>query len=127
MHFDISGATINPIYLISLGFVIGILGGFFGVGGSFVAGPALFALGVPMNFVVGTDLLHLVGKSIVAARKHGALGNIDLRLAGVMVRGTICGSEAGVQGIEALKRAAKVDLVVGLVSIVVLVAISGFV
>ena len=87
MYFPISGATIDPFYLIGLGFIIGILGGFFGVGGSFLAGPALFVAGVPMNFVVGTDLLHIVGKSIVAARKHGVLGNIDLRLAAIMVLG----------------------------------------
>src|ERR1700722_1710160 len=127
MYFPISGATIDPFYLIGLGFIIGIFGGFFGVGGSFLAGPALFIVGVPMNFVVGTDLLHIVGKSIVAARKHSILGNIDLRLATVMVLGTIGGSEVGVQGIEALKKMAKVNLVVGLVTIVVLLATSIFV
>src|SRR5476651_2568921 len=113
MHFPISGATIDPVYLVSLGFAVGILGGFFGVGGSFLAGPALFAAGVPMNFVVGTDLIHIVGKSIVATRKHWSLGSIDFRLAGIMVVGTIAGVQAGVEGIELLKKAGKVDLVVG--------------
>ena len=127
MYFPISGATVDPIYLVGLGFVIGILGGFFGVGGSFLAGPALFVAGVPMNFVVGTDLLHIVGKSMVAARKHGILGNIDLRLAAVMVSGTIAGSEVGVEAIEALKKAARVDMVVGVATIIVLVATSVFV
>jgi uncharacterized membrane protein YfcA len=127
MYFPISGATLDPFYLVGLGFIIGVLGGFFGVGGSFLAGPALFVAGVPMNFVVGTDLLHIVGKSMVAARKHGLLGNIDLRLAAVMVLGTIGGSEVGVQAIEALKRIAKVDIVVGSANIVVLLAISIFV
>src|SRR2546421_88698 len=41
MFFPISNVHINPIYLVVVGFVIGILGGFFGVGGSFIAGPAL--------------------------------------------------------------------------------------
>ncbi|HUB68001.1 MAG TPA: sulfite exporter TauE/SafE family protein [Candidatus Methylacidiphilales bacterium] len=127
MYFPISGTEISPFYLIGLGFIIGILGGFFGVGGSFLAGPALFAVGVPMNFVVGTDLLHIVGKSMVAARRHRILGNIDLRLAMVMVLGTIGGSEIGVQGVEALKRIAKVDLVVGVTTTIVLVATSCFV
>jgi len=127
MYFPISDTTINPIYLIGLGFVIGILGGFFGVGGSFLAGPALFVAGLPMNFAVGTDLLHIVGKSIVAARKHRVMGNIDMKLAFIMVLGTIAGSEAGVQGIEALKKIARVDLVVGSVAIVILTGMSIFV
>lgn len=127
MHFPISGVTIDPILLISLGFVVGVLGGFFGVGGSFLAGPALFALGVPMNFVVGTDLTHIVGKSIVAARKHWSLGGIDFRLALIMVVGTVLGIQAGVAGIEALKKRGEVDLVVGTVAIVVYTLISIFV
>jgi uncharacterized membrane protein YfcA len=127
MHFLISGATINPILLISLGFVVGILGGLFGVGGSFLAGPALFALGLPMNFVVGTDLTHIVGKSIVAARRHFSLGSVDLKLALIMVVGTVAGIQAGVAGIEALKKIGRVDLVVGGVAIVVYTCISLFV
>jgi uncharacterized membrane protein YfcA len=127
MHFLISHVTISPFYLVGVGFVIGVLGGFFGVGGSFLAGPALFAAGMPMNFVVGTDLTHIVGKSIVASRKHGLLGNIDLKLAAFMVVGTLFGSETGVQLIELLKRRNQVNQVVGGVTIAVLLAISLFV
>ncbi|HEX7193655.1 MAG TPA: sulfite exporter TauE/SafE family protein [Chthoniobacterales bacterium] len=126
MFFPISGVTLDPISLILIGFVIGVLGGFFGVGGSFLTAPALFALGLPMNFVVGTDLAHIVGKSIVAAKTHRVLGNIDLKLAAIMVIGTIAGAETGVQTIESLKKHANVDLVVGMVSIVVFTGISIF-
>jgi uncharacterized membrane protein YfcA len=126
MYFPISGVHLNPGYLIFVGFFIGILGGFFGVGGSFLTAPALFAVGLPMNFVVGTDLAHIVGKSIVAARTHRALGNIDMKLAAIMVIGTIGGSETGVQAIEILKKGAHVELVVGIVSIIVFTAISIF-
>src|SRR5207249_6603102 len=80
MYFPISHSHINPIYLVVTGFVIGLLGGFFGVGGSFIAGPALRLMGVDWNYAVGTDLAHIVGKSIVAARKHRTLGNVDLKL-----------------------------------------------
>jgi uncharacterized membrane protein YfcA len=40
----------------------------FGVGGSFIAGTGLFVAGLQMNWVVGTDLAQIVGKSIVAMR-----------------------------------------------------------
>ena len=126
MTFPISGVHIDPLYLIGVGFVVGMLGGFFGVGGSFLAGPALFAVGVPMNFVVGTDVAHIVGKSIVAARKHRMLGNIDMKLGLIMVVGTIVGVEAGAQCIQALKRTAHIDVVVGATFITILLGISGF-
>ncbi len=126
MTFPIAGVHLDPIYLIAVGWIVGMLGGFFGVGGSFLAGPALFAVGVPMNFVVGTDLAHIVGKSIVAARKHRALGNIDLKLGTIMVVGTIAGVETGAQAIQWLKRTAHIDVVVGLTFLVILLGISGF-
>lgn len=61
MHFPIADVTINPLLLAGIGFVVGILGGFFGVGGGFIAGPWMFWMGVPMNVVVGTDLAHITG------------------------------------------------------------------
>lgn len=128
MNFPIAGVHLNPVYLMGVGFIVGILGGFFGVGGSFLAGPALFAAGVPMNFVVGTDLAHIVGKSIVAARKHRALGNIDFKLGIIMVIGTIAGVESGAQVIQTLKRHGHVavDWSVGLAFVFILAGISGF-
>src|SRR5205085_10853069 len=114
MDFPISHTHLSPFYLVGIGFIVGLLGGFFGVGGSFLAGPALYAVGVPMHFVVGTDLSHIVGKSIVAARKHRTLGNIDMKLGLMMVVGTISGVETGAQLIQWLKRSAHVDVVVGI-------------
>ena len=126
MLFPISGAHISPIYLAVIGFLIGILGGFFGVGGSFIAGPALRAVGLDWNFAVGTDLAHIVGKSVVAAKRHRALGNVDLKLGLIMAFGTIGGAEVGAQLIQMLKRAGNVNLVVSIVSIAVYVSISSF-
>src|SRR6266436_6060201 len=126
MFFPISGAHISPIYLVIVGFLVGILGGFFGVGGSFIAGPALRLVGLDWNFAVGTDLAHIVGKSVVAAKRHRALGNVDLRLGLIMAIGTIAGAEAGAQLIQMLKRAGNVNLIVSIVSIVVYLSISAF-
>ena len=126
MFFPISNSHINPLYLVVVGFVIGILGGFFGVGGSFIAGPALRLMGVDWNYAVGTDLAHIVGKSIVAARKHRTLGNVDLKLGMIMALGTIGGAEGGAQLIQALKRAGNVNTVVSWVAIVVYASISIF-
>src|SRR5450755_4285677 len=106
MHFPISGVTISSPWLIGIGLVVG-------VGGSFLAGPALYALGLPMNYVVGTDLAHIMGKSVVAAKKHRALGNVDLKLGFLMVGGTLVGVELGAQVVQVLKKHDLTDLVLG--------------
>jgi uncharacterized protein len=81
---------------------------------------------VDWNYAVGTDLAHIVGKSIVAARKHRTLGNVDLKLGMIMALGTIGGAEGGAQLIQALKRAGNVNTVVSWVAIVVYAGISVF-
>ncbi len=126
MYFPIADVTVDPILLMSVGFLVGILGGFFGVGGGFLAGPMMFWAGVPMNFVVGTDLAHMTGKSIVAARRHRALGHVDLKLGAYMILGTVIGVEFGARIIEALQRSDSLDISIGVVYILILVIISGF-
>lgn len=126
MYFPISDVTINPVLLMVIGFVVGILGGFFGVGGGFLAGPMMFWSGMPMNYVVGTDLAHITGKSIVAARRHSVLGHIDYRLGFLMVIGTVVGIEIGALIIEELERVGNIDWVIGWIYIIILIIISGF-
>ncbi|MFQ5616108.1 MAG: sulfite exporter TauE/SafE family protein [Anaerolineales bacterium] len=126
MEFATSGVTVNPLLLAGIGFLVGILGGFFGVGGGFLAGPLMFWLGVPMNFVVGTDLAHMTGKSIVAARRHRSLGHVDVKLGMTMVAGTILGVEVGARIIETLEVAGRVDVVIGIAYVIILLIISFF-
>jgi uncharacterized membrane protein YfcA len=126
MYFPIADVTINPVLLISVGFLVGVLGGFFGVGGGFIAGPMMFLSGVPMNFVIGTDLAHMTGKSMVAARRHRALGHVDVRLGVIMSVASIVGVEIGALIIELLERGGRTDQVIGVTYVVILLLISAF-
>ncbi len=126
MYFPLSDVTIHPFLLAGVGFVVGLLGGFFGVGGGFLAGPMMLLSGVPGNFVVGTDLAHMTGKSIVAARRHRALGQVDLKLGGLMVLATAAGIEIGAQLIEYMERLAPgvLETVLAWIYLSLLLAIS---
>ncbi|MFN2145034.1 MAG: sulfite exporter TauE/SafE family protein [Anaerolineales bacterium] len=126
MNFPISGVTVDPIALMVIGFIVGVLGGFFGVGGGFLAAPFMFWIGVPMNFVVGTDLAHMTGKSIVAFKRHRALGHVDIKLGLLMILGTVGGVEIGAQVIERLEEKQSVDHVIGIIYIVILSLVTIF-
>ena len=129
MYFPLSQVTINPLLLVGVGFLVGLLGGFFGVGGGFLAGPLMLISGVPANFVVGTDLAHMTGKSIVAARRHSTLGHVDLKLGGLMIVGTAVGIELGAQCVEYLDGLAPglLESVLTMLYLVLLLGISGLV
>jgi hypothetical protein len=124
--FPISGTHINPVLLALVGFIVGVCGGFFGVGGSFLGGPALFAFGLPMNFVIGTDLAHLVGKSLVAVRRHASMGHIDLKFGFLMMIGTIPGVEIGARALDRLKQTGDLTRVVGSIFATILILIAIF-
>jgi uncharacterized membrane protein YfcA len=126
MYFPIADVTVSPLFLAGVGFLVGLLGGFFGVGGGFLAGPMMFLAGVPMNFVVGTDLAHMTGKSVVAARRHRVLGHVDIKLGLLMVLGTVPGIELGARIIEGLETTGNVDVVVGWAYIAILIVIGAF-
>jgi len=126
MEFPIAGVTVNPLLLAGIGFVVGIMGGFFGVGGGFIATPFMVWAGVPWNIAIGTDLAHMTGKSIIAAKRHRALGHVDMKLGAVLVIGTVIGVEVGAQFIERLENAGSVNTVIGVLYIFILLVISGF-
>ena len=108
----IAGVKIFWPGLIILGIGVGVIGGFFGMGGAWMVTPGLNILGFPMAFAIGTDIAHMAGKSLISTMRHGKFGNVDYKLGFIMLFGTIAGFEVGAQMIMWLERIGKVDMVV---------------
>jgi hypothetical protein len=120
----ISGVTIFWPGLVILGIGVGIIGGFFGMGGAWMVTPGLNILGFPMAFAIGTDIAHMAGKSLISTMRHGKFGNVDYRLGLIMLVGTIVGFEVGAQMIMWLERLGKVELYVRWMYIILLALIA---
>lgn len=97
VYLPIAQQEFNVLILVAIGFSVGVLGGFFGVGGAWVVTPALNIFGFPMAYAIGTDLAHIFGKSIVATAKHRKMGNVDIKLGIWSIVGSVIGVEAGAQ------------------------------
>ena len=89
MYFPNADVVIHPALLVFLGLIVGMLGGFFGVGGGFLITGGLLVFGVPPVYAVGTGLTLVMGTSIINTFKHRSLGNVDFKLGALMVTGTI--------------------------------------
>ncbi len=89
MYFPNADVVIHPALLVFLGLIVGMLGGFFGVGGGFLITGGLLVFGVPPVYAVGTGLTLVMGTSIINTFKHRDLGNVDFKLGALMVSGTI--------------------------------------
>ncbi|MEW5700697.1 MAG: sulfite exporter TauE/SafE family protein [Candidatus Zixiibacteriota bacterium] len=99
IYLPIAGIEFNVLILLAIGFSVGILGGFFGVGGAWVVTPALNIFGFNMAFAIGTDLAHIFGKSIVATKKHGKMGNVDVKMGLWSIVGSVVGVEVGARNV----------------------------
>ena len=108
----IAGVKIFWPGLIILGVGVGIIGGFFGMGGAWMVTPGLNILGFPMAFAIGTDIAHMAGKSLVSTMRHGRFGNVDYKLGCIMIVGTVVGFEVGAQMVMWLERLGSVEKVV---------------
>ena len=126
IYLPISGVEIMAWKLILLGFTVGVIGGFFGVGGAFMVTPALNVFGFPMAYAIGTDMAHIAGKSIVATAKHRKYGNVDMRLGLLMILGTAIGIEGGATTIMWLEKVGRVDFVVRITYMVLLFGLSSY-
>ncbi len=104
VYMPIAEMEFNALLLIAIGFAVGVLGGFFGVGGAWIVTPALNIFGFPMAYAIGTDLAHIFGKSIVATAKHRKMGNVDAKLGILSIIGSVIGVEIGAQNVMWLTR-----------------------
>jgi uncharacterized membrane protein YfcA len=78
------------------GLVVGVMTGFFGVGGGFLIVPALvLILRIPMRLAVGTSLIVIAINSAAGVAAHLGSGDIDVRLASLFVAGGFTGAILG--------------------------------
>ena len=120
----VSGALIFWPGLVVLGFGVGMIGGFFGMGGGWMVTPGLNILGFPMAFAIGTDIAQMSGPSLVSTLRHGKFGNVDYKLGLTMVIGTVGGLEVGARMIMWLERIGQIDLYVRSAYLVLLTLIA---
>ncbi len=125
MQLPIAGVHVSPLALVTIGFCVGVLGGFFGIGGAFMVTPALNIFGFPMAYAIGTDVAHIFGKSIVSTYKHAVLRHVDWKLGFVVGLLGMLGVSLGKETVLYLERTGLVGPVVRAVYIALLLTIGG--
>lgn len=81
------------------GLAVGVLTGFFGVGGGFVIVPALVLwLGLPMRIAIGTSLVIIALNSVSGALAHHGDGGFNWLVAALFIAGGLLGGQIGARG-----------------------------
>lgn len=82
--------------LLAIGFGVGALSGFFGIGGGFLIVPGLMlATGMPITFAIGTSLVAVTLFGATTAANYALAGLVDWRVAALFLAGGALGGLAG--------------------------------
>ncbi|MDE3150434.1 MAG: TSUP family transporter, partial [Acidobacteriota bacterium] len=91
MYLPVAGISINLLLVVTVGGLVGFLSGLVGVGGGFLLTPILMMIGVPPTIAAASGACALVGTSSSGTSVHFRLGNVDLKLGGILLLGGLAG------------------------------------
>src|SRR3954451_16059923 len=123
IELPIAGQSVNALFIVALGFVVGILSGMFGVGGGFLTTPLLIFYGIPPPVAVASATTQITGASVSGAMVHMRRGGVDMKMAGVMIVGGLFGSVVGAALFRVLQSSGQIDVVIGLLYVLILSSI----
>ncbi len=96
IFLPIAHMDVNIWLIVLYGGIVGLLSGLVGVGGGFLITPLLLFTGVPPLIAVATGAAQIVGTSAVGSYAHWRLGNIDMKMAFLLLLGAWTGGAGGV-------------------------------
>jgi len=125
IYLPIAEVSVNPILVICLGAMVGMMSGIFGVGGGFLMTPILFFIGIPPAVAVSTEATQILASSVSGSLAHFRRGNVDVKMGLFLVIGGLTGSFFGVQVFRILNEGGQLDLVIKLSYVVFLGLVGG--
>ena len=120
VYLPIAEMTVPAETILLLGTVVGFLSGMFGVGGGFLTTPFLIFMSLPPGVAVGTQANQLVAASVSGVLAHWKRGNVDVKMGGVMLAGSVIGSVLGVFVFRLLQHIGQVDFVISILYVFLL-------
>jgi uncharacterized membrane protein YfcA len=125
IYLPIAGQSVNALFMIALGFLVGVLSGMFGVGGGFLTTPLLIFYGIPPPVAVASAATQITGASVSGVMVHMRRSGVDLKMGGVMIVGGLFGSAIGAILFRLLQASGQIDLVIGSLYVLILAWIGG--
>ncbi|MGZ9096803.1 MAG: sulfite exporter TauE/SafE family protein [Micavibrio sp.] len=120
IYLPIAEMAVPAELILLLGTFVGFLSGVFGVGGGFLMTPFLIFMGLPPAIAVGTQANQLVAASLSGLLGHTKRGNVDFKMGGIMLAGSLIGSVLGVLVFRLLQHLGQIDFVIPMLYVLLL-------
>jgi len=124
VFLPIAQVFINPIEILLLSAIVGILSGLFGVGGGFLMTPFLIFMGVPPAYAVANEANNILATSVSGSTTHWLKNTLDYKMGFMIVIGGSIGTALGIYTFTYFKGIGKIDTVISLAYMYILAIIG---
>ena len=124
VFLPIAQVFVNPIEILFLSAIVGVLSGLFGVGGGFLMTPFLIFLGVPPAYAVANEANNILATSVSGSTTHWLKNTLDYKMGFMIVIGGSIGTALGIYTFTYFKGIGKIDTVISLAYMYILAIIG---
>jgi len=124
VFLPIAQVFVNPIEILLLSALVGVLSGLFGVGGGFLMTPFLIFLGVPPAYAVANEANNILATSVSGSTTHYLKNTLDYKMGFMIVIGGTIGTSLGIYTFTYFKDIGKIDTVISLAYMYILAIIG---
>jgi uncharacterized protein len=124
VFLPIAQVFVNPIEILLLSAIVGVLSGLFGVGGGFLMTPFLIFLGIPPAYAVANEANNILATSVSGSTTHYLKNTLDYKMGFMIVIGGTVGTILGIYTFTYFKGIGKIDTVISLAYMYILAIIG---
>ena len=124
VFLPIAQVFVNPIEILLLSAIVGVLSGLFGVGGGFLMTPFLIFLGIPPAYAVANEANNILATSVSGSTTHYLKNTLDYKMGSMIVIGGVIGTSLGIYTFTYFKGIGKIDTVISLAYMYILAIIG---
>ena len=96
VFLPIAQVFVNPVEILFLSAIVGVLSGLFGVGGGFLMTPFLIFLGVPPAYAVANEANNILATSVSGSLTHWFKNTLDYKMGFMIMCGGVIGTLLGI-------------------------------
>ena len=124
VFLPIAQVFINPVEILLISAIVGVLSGLFGVGGGFLMTPFLIFMGVPPAYAVANEANNILATSVSGSTTHWLKNTLDYKMGLMIVIGGTIGTVLGIFTFTYFKDIGKIDTVISLAYMYILAIIG---
>ena len=124
VFLPIAQVFVNPIEILLLSAIVGVLSGLFGLGGGFLMTPFLIFLGVRPVYAVANEANNILATSVSGSTTHYLKNTLDYKMGFMIVIGGTIGTTLGIFTFTYFQDIGKIDTVISLAYMYILAIIG---